>query len=584
MDPITEYAIDVIEGRQVAGLPERLACQRHLDDLSRSRQLTDDLAARVDAHRVGTRLRPPKDPAFPWRLDVALAKRVYEFISFCHHVEGELAGQPIILAPFQKFDIGVIFGWVHRDSKERRFKKIYIQEARKNGKTAELAAVALYLMVGDGEMSPRVFCAAVDRGQARLMYDAAKSMAENAPDIGERLNIRDYKMTNKKRGGMLAPLSKETRNKDGLHPSGAIVDEYAAHATSEIYDLLSSAKGGHRRQPLMAIITTAGMDVESPCHKEYDYCKLILDDPSLNERYFVMIRELDPDDDEHNPAVWVKSNPLRVLIPRSLEELQEQHDEAFGSNDPAKIRTFRVKNLNIWQHGNEDTYMGNFIDRWNELGVSKAKFAEMTKGKVCLVGIDLSKKIDLTADAFVFALDAERVAVCAHGFIPEEGIKSHSKTDKIPYAEWVKAKWITATEGDVTDYNRIRDHIEACKTEHGWQVHQICYDPYSATHFATELADAGYITVEIKQTMANLSEPTKLFRDLVAAGKLVHDGSPLLRWCVGNAVQIVDSKENIMLSKKNAGDTRRIDLLAAIIDALRQLEELRKMDMAGFGF
>ncbi|TRZ48842.1 terminase large subunit [bacterium] len=584
MDPISQYAIDVLEGRQVAGLPERLACQRHLDDLSRSGQLSDDLARRVDARRVGARPRPPVDPEFPWRLDIALAERVYEFVGFCHHVEGELAGEPILLAPFQKFDFGVIFGWAHRDSKVRRFKKAFIEEARKNAKTTELATVALYLMVGDGEMSPRVFCAAVDRSQARIMYDNAKSMAENAPDIGERLIIRDYKITNKKKGGILAPLSKVNRNKAGLHPSGAIVDEYADHATSEIYDLLSSAKGGHRRQPLMVIITTAGMDVESPCHKEYEYCKLILEDPSLNDRYFVMIRELDDGDDEHNPAVWIKSNPLRVLIPRSFEELQEQHDEAFGSNDPAKIRTFRVKNLNIWQHGNEDTYMGNYMGQWDALAVTREKFIEMTQGMPCLGGVDLSKRIDLTADAFVFALDGERVAVCAHGFIPEEGIKRHEKTDKVPYKEWVREKWITATEGAVTDYNYVQRHIDMSLKENKWKVHQICYDPYNADHFATQMTGAGYLMVEIKQSMQNMNEPTKAFRDLVAAGKLVHDGSPLLKWCVGNAVQIVDSHENIMLSKRHAGDTRRIDLLAAIIDAMRQLDELRKMNMDGFGF
>jgi phage terminase large subunit-like protein len=558
----TQYALEVVEGRRVVGHSEYLACKRHLDDLDR--QGSDE---------------------FPWVFDKDRADRVYEFISYCHHVEGDLAGQPILLVAFQKFDVGVMFGWVHRDSGERRFKKAYIQMARKNAKTTLLATVVLYLMVGDGEISPRVFCAAVDRGQARLMYDGAKSMAENSPDIAKRLIVRDYKITHVKRGGVLAPLSKETRNKDGLHPSGAIVDEYAQHTTSEIYDLLSSAKGGHRKQPFMAIITTAGMDLESPCHHEYEYCRLILEDPSLNERYFVMIRELDPEDDEHNPAVWIKSNPLRVLLPRSLEELQEQHDEAFGSKDPAKIRTFRIKNLNIWQHGNEDTFMSDLMDhQWDALGVSKKKFGEMTKGMLCLVGVDLSKKIDLTAVGFVFVLDAERVAVCAHGFIPEEAIKRHQKTDKIPYSEWVRKKWITATEGDVTDYGRIREHIEKCKTEYGWQVHQLCYDPYQATHFATELADGGYVTVEIRQTMANLSEPTKLFRDLVAAGKLVHDGSPLLKWSVGNARQIVDSKENIMLSKRKAGDTRRIDLLAAIIDAMRQLDELRKTDMTGFGF
>jgi phage terminase large subunit-like protein len=329
------------------------------------------------------------------------------------------------------------------------------------------------------------------------------------------------------------------------------------------------------------------MDTESPCHHEYDYCKLILEDSSLNERYFVMIRELDPGDNEHDPNVWIKSNPLRMLLPRSREELQEQHDEAFGSGDPAKVRTFRVKNLNIWVEGNEDTYMGDYFDRWGPLGVGRDLFIALTRGKLCLVGVDLSKRIDLTAAAFVFALDAKRVAVCAHGFMPEEAVKRHEKTDKIPYREWAKAGWLTITEGEVVDYAKIQDYIEICRKEYGWQPHQICYDPYNAQHFSNEQAARGYTMVEIKQTMANLNEPTKTFREKVASGELVHDGSPLLKAHVKNARQIVDTKENIMISKKKAGDVRRIDLLAATIDALRQLAELVLIAMPlgdDFGF
>jgi len=87
----------------------------------------------------------------------------------------------------------------------------------------------------------------------------------------------------------------------------------------------------------------------------------------------------------------------------------------------------------------------------------------------------------------------------------------------------------------------------------------------------------GYTTIEVRQTMPNLNEPTKTFRELVASGKLVHDGSPLLTWCVGNAQEIVDSKENIMISKKKSKDTRRVDLLSAGLDGIFRIQPLREM-------
>lgn len=585
--PVTQYALEAVEKVRVVGKTERLACLRHLLDLARAGQLGEELAGRV--FRATGSAVPTVDADFPYYFDETKADRIFRFYTFCHHVEGPLAGKPIELIAAHKFDMGSIFGWVHRETGLRRFEKAYIQEARKNAKTTRLAAVANYLMVGDGEESPSVYCAATDKNQARILYRSSMAMARKSPDIRKRLKIRDYEISHATRGGQLTALSKDTKNKDGLNPSGAIIDEYHAHPTSEIYDLLWSA-WGQRAQALMVIITTAGMDTESPCHKEYTYCKQILAGEK-NEKYFVCIREMDEGDDEHNPENWIKSNPLRASTKSALQKLQEQHDEAFGSRDPAKIRTFRVKNLNIWIHGNEDTYLGEYVEKWDELAVSREKFVELTKDKLALVGVDLSKKIDLTACSWIFVLPDGRIALSALGFIPEEGVKRHEKTDRIPYSEWVKTGWVIKTEGDVTDYARVQEVIQDREMTNGWKVHELTYDPYAATHFANEMQDQGYTTVEIAQTMKLLSEPTKLFRELVATGQIVHDGSPLLKWCAFNAVQIVDTKENIMLSKKRAGDNRRIDLLAATITALVRIQSLRDavdyaayIKSADFGF
>jgi phage terminase large subunit-like protein len=558
--PVTQYAIDVVAGHRIAGESERLACARHLKDIERQ-----------------------GSESFAYVFDEEKANRIYRwFERNCRHVEGPQAGQFIGLLPFQRYDLGMIFGWVHKNTGLRRFEKAYIQEARKNAKTTILAGIALYLMVGDREESPRVYCAAVDKAQARILYESSMAMARKSKDISKRLNIRDYKISHKTRGGQLSALSKDTKNKDGLNPSGAIIDEYHAHPTSEIYDLIWSA-WGQRAQALMTIITTAGFDTESPCYKEYEYCKNILAGDASNERYFVMIRELDRGDDEHDPANWIKSNPLRAATPEGLAKLQEQHDEAHGSRNPAKVRNWRVKNLNIWVQGGEASYMGDYMTQWDALAVSRDDFAKLTKDALCLVGADLSKRIDLTADGHVFALPDGRVAVTAMGFMPEESIARHIQTDKREYREWVEDGWMISTPGNLVDYRRVQAHIQDMELEKGWKMHEFAYDPYNATQFATEMADDGYTCIEIRQGVQTLSEPTKLFRDLVIDGKLIHDGSPLLRWCVANAVQVQDSNENIKITKKNVNDTKRIDLLAAIINALVRLQSLRDATSGDFG-
>lgn len=609
MHAVTQYAIAAVSRTIIVGETERLACRRHLNDLARAGQLAQKIKLQCD-------IRIAHDKSSPWRFDEKKADRVIEFFRYLRHVEGFFAGEPIELIEAHKFDLGCLFGWVHKGTGIRRFKKAYIQVGKKNAKTTLLGGVCLYMMVGDGEQSPRVYTAAVDREQARLLFESARSMALESPDISKRLKIGNHKIVHRTRGGVFMPISKDSKNKQGRNPSCVVIDEYADHTTSIMVDVFDSAKG-QRAQPLVPlIITTAGNDTESPCYSEYLYCKDILTgkikDDRASERYFIMIRELDKDDDESDPQNWVKSNPLRCLIPQSFEELEEQHDTAFGSQLPEKVREFRVRNLNIWVHGNEATYMGNYMvaeggkpSKWDRCGVTREEFLRLTQGAMCIVGVDLSKKIDLTALGYAFALKDGRIAVSAHGFIPEAAVIRHEKTDHIPYSDWAKAGWVTITDGDVVDYQRLMDQIEALNGQlfagewpsdpedparkllearalaihyaalNGWQVHEICYDPYNATHFKNEMDELGYTTVEVRQTMPNLNEPTKFFREQVADGKLVHDGSPLLTWCVSNAQEIIDSKENIMISKKKALDTRRVDLLAATIDALFRIQPLR---------
>lgn len=593
----TQYALDCVERKRVVGNMERLACLRHLYDLARAGELPAAAAKRVEA-KTGQPV-PKKDAAFAeWTFDADQADFVsVKWFASLNHVKGRKAGEPIELIDSHRWEVSMIFGWVSRTERikrtngrtvgVRRFRKAFVTEGRKNSKTTRGSGIGLYMMVGDMEQSPEVYCTAVDRAQARVLYNSAKEMGEDSNDIRKRLKIGKYEFTHRTRGGTMQAFSGEVKNKDAFNPSCAFVDEYHAHPTSEIYDLLVTAQG-QRSQPLLLVITTAGMDTESPCHHEYEYCKMILNRQTSNDRYFVMIRELDEGDDEHDPKNWSKANPLLMSDDIMRKEFQDAHDEAFGSKDAAKIRSFRVKKLNIWVHGNENSYMGDYLvpnvgeklSKWDKCAVTREAFLELTRGKMTVAGLDLSKKIDLTALGNIFVLDDERLAVCAHGFIPSESVVRHERTDKIPYSEWAKAGWLTITEGDVTDYRKVQEHLQQTEKDNEWKIHEICYDPYNATHFAIEMAEMGYITVEIAQWMKVLSEPTKDFRELVASGKLVHDGSPLLRWAVGNAMQIVDTKENIMLSKKKSGDTRRIDPIACIITAMVRRQSLKDSDMS----
>ena len=391
--PVSVYAKQVVAGRlrEQCCPMEIAACQRHLDDLDR--QGTEE---------------------FPYVFDTTRADRIVRWFSLCLQVRGPLAGNPITLEAWQVFDLGCVYGWVHKDTGARRFVRTYNKRARGNYKSTEKSGQCLYHMCADAlyppyepeeavfEAEPEVECAAVDREQAKRVFDDAKKIALSSPKIARRLIIpRANPVSNRLRGGKMRALSKDTKNKDSGAPCYFVVDEYHAHPTSDIYDVgLNSF--GKRAQSLLDVITTAGDDAQrKPCYREEEYARRVVTGEVKDETYFVMIRELPAEADPHDERLWVMPNPcLREdsTYSRTLrKQVEIEHTAAFESGDPDKIRKFLTRRMCQWQTGAVNRYLD---ERCMELAkaamIPPAEFAALTDGLDCWVGFDLGKRVDLT--------------------------------------------------------------------------------------------------------------------------------------------------------------------------------------------
>lgn len=576
--PAAVYAKQVVYGklRPMCCKYEILACQRFLDDLER--QGTED---------------------FPWVFDTTRADRILEWFGRCIQIRGPYAGQPVEPQPWQVFDQSNIYGWVHKDTGVRRFTRTYNKRARGNVKSTEVSCKCNYHMCADViyppyqpelaqfESAPEVECAAVDRGQARRVYDDAKAIARASPGIAKpgyrtRLIVMETRVTHKTRGGFMRALSKDTANKDSGAPSYFEVDEYHAHKTSEIYDLgLNSL--GKRRQSLLDVITTAGDDAEhKPCKVEEDYCKRILADPSVRkteERYFVMIREIDDEDNPHDKSCWVKANPV-IRYPGEYgetlrDQIEAEYTTAYGSGDAEKIRKFLTRRMCRWQSGSVNRYLSE-----QQLAAVKAAmiprdaFAALTDGLPCHCGYDLGKRIDLSGVGAVFDLPDGRIAIKMHGFMPENGAERHEHTDRVPYKAWAADGYCTLTPGDVTDNSYVYNWICDGEREHGWKTQEVDYDGHNATDLAIRICEDrnnNDFCVEIAQTCAGLNAATKGFRDMLMSGRLVLEESPLAYFCCANAIEVTNNFGDIKLSKKHKDDSERIDPLAASLNSLARV-------------
>ena len=451
---VSVYAKQVTQGRLRSQCCkyEILACQRHLDDLKR--QGTD---------------------TFPYVFDATRADRILRWFGQCNQSRGVEAGLPIQLQPWQVFDLGCTYGWVHRDTGARRFNRTYNKRARGNFKSTEKSGQCLYHMCADViyppyqpelakfESEPEVLCAAVDRSQAMRVFGDAKKIAAASPNISRRLVIpRSNPVVHRTRGGYMKALSRDTQNKDSGAPSYFVVDEYHAHKTSEIYDVgLNSF--GKRPQALLDVITTAGDDAQSkPCYAEELLAKRILDGEVSDETYFVMIRELDPEDNPHDKSLWCKPNPcLRYPNDYSrflLEQIESEYTAAYGSNDPHKIRAFLTRRMDLWQAGSVNRYLDEHcMALARKAQIPREAFAALTDGRECWCGFDLGKRIDLSGTGAVFLLPDGRIAIKMHGFLPEDAAERHEHTDRVPYLAWAKAGYCTLTPGAVTDNSYVEN-------------------------------------------------------------------------------------------------------------------------------
>ena len=140
------------------------------------------------------------------------------------HSIGKWAGLPFKLVPWQREFVEAVFGNVDRSGR-RRTRTAYLQIARKQGKSELCSAIALYLLLADGEASPQVYLAAFDREQAGIIYRVAADMVERSPHL--RSYAKVYRGTKRivctkgaSAGGFLAAIACDAAGSHGFNASG----------------------------------------------------------------------------------------------------------------------------------------------------------------------------------------------------------------------------------------------------------------------------------------------------------------------------------------------------------------------------
>lgn len=550
-EEIIQYCHDCISGVIPSGKKHVWACERFLRDLE----------------RIGT-------PEFPYIWDEQRAGKIVKWFALLKHTKGALAGTPIILTPWQKFRECQIYGWIHRETGRRRFRKAFTEVARKNAKSQMEAGEALYelgITSSQNHEVNEIYTAGVKRDQSKIVFDECDLMTKGTL-IRSKFNFKRDCIEHLKTGSFIKALSKEDgKSGDGTNPAFLIIDEYHQHPTTDFYDL---ALGSNTKEPLLSIITTAGKDLTYPCYtQEYDYCSKLLD-PSVdvhNDEYFVDICEADPGDDIGSEDTWKKANPIRGYFAEGLQKIRGDYEVA--KQIPEKMIAFLTKVLNMWVQAKDNGYMD--MDKWKACEVKELPI-DVT-GRPVYVGFDLSSKIDLTSVAFIIPyqstdLDAQgkpvvKYVMWTHSFIPTaDKLREHIIKDKMPYDAWERLGYLTLTNTPIVDQNFVMKYIlDECE-KYNLDIQCLCFDPANASKIMMDLSDQGYTVEEVFQSHKSLNESTQGFREQVFAGNVAYTHNPLLNYAMSNAVIRIN---NGLIKIDKDATTKRIDPIDATLAAFK---------------
>lgn len=521
------------------------------------------------------------------------------------------SGAPFVLMDWQRDAVMQFYSEMIRAEGEetdpagnyiRRYQYLYLEIAKKNGKSELAAALGVYHLYADGETNGEVYVVAADRDNAGIVYSAAKWMVEHSPALMKRSRIVDSTKTiyDTVSGTKLKVLSSEAYSKHGYKPSCVIFDELHAQPNRDLWDIMTFGAGDAREMPVWIVLTTAGDDPDrkSIGWEVHEKALSILrcragktregdmDDP----RWLPIVYGLGlvEDEDElkqiniYDEALWRRCNPS-IGKTVKLSTIRAEAQEAKRSE--AAERLFRWLRLNQWIATHTVGWIPVTIydkTQWNPDGCKDWREAlQLLRGKKCYGGGDLSKSTDLTALTLLFPPQEglDKWVALFTGWIPLDDIEARERADHAPYRDWIRAGFIHGCEGDVIDYEDVFQTIVQAAEDYDLRI--IGFDPYlSATltqRIAAALAGKATQVVEIPQGIKSISPPMKEMEHLIRTHEMLHVHNTAARQCFANVRCDTDSNENIHPNKKRSRG--RIDITVSWIIAFAT-SKLDKADLS----
>lgn len=520
-----QYALDVVDGKIPNCIYIVGACSRFLNDF--------------------------KEGKYPF--DCEKSERYLKLTQLFQHVKGSWKTDNIIYEPWQKFLFANIMGFINPATGNRRFRTAHVEIARGQGKSAMASQMALYFLALDNPKGNEISCVATKTDQARIVLDSARAMARSNPQYlkATGVEVLAHKIVHDKSNSVIRALSSDDKSLDGLNDILAICDELHA-MNRELFEVISSGMS-KRNDSLLLCITTAGFSTEGIGYEQSVYAKKVATGQVKDDSFFSAVYTIDEGDDIFLEDIWKKANPNYGI---SVDPITFRAKADKAKVTPSDIANFKVKHLDCWISESKAYYDLNAWDKCADSSLSLEQFY----GEKCYVGIDLASKIDLTAFGLVFRKEGIYYFF-DKTYIPEDTVNQSRST---VYDNAIAANELIVTPGEAIHYPKLEQDFIALSKQ--FNIISGLFDPWNAVSFSQNIIKERIDMKEFRMTTANLSEATKYLDAIIRQKKIRHNGSGLIRWCLGNVVAKEDAAGNVF-PKKNS-DRLKIDPIIALIMGL----------------
>ena len=487
---------------------------------------------------------------------------------------GLMAGRTVFetLSGFQWLFLFAVLTVVYREDMQlRRYETAVLEICRKNGKTFLIALVFIVLFFIEPKFS-KFYSVAPDGQLSREIQTQIREIISSSPALEGKFKIRRDDILCLLNQNDYIPLSFSTSRLDGKLPNAFVADEVGALTTNYPVEAMRSGQLTIKNK-LGCIISTKYPTIENPFEDEIRKAKQVLDGIIEDETVFSLLYEPDKTKSwETDDSIIEQSNPLALEIPEIMSDLLKKRQDAVIM--PSKRENFLTKHCNIIYQGvGTETY----IDPQDVIACRSTEPINWS-GRTVYLGVDLSETTDNTAVA-MSALDddGETVLADAIGFIPADSVESKSRTEKIPYREFIEEMKCIDCGNRVIDYSVVEEFVFQIEERYGCSIAYIGYDRRNAMSSAQKW-DKKYETVEIRQHSSVLHSPTKLLKEKILKKEFRYDKNRLLELNFQNARCRYDTNRNMYVDKKRSAG--KVDMVVALINALYLLEvyELRDAD------